>query len=116
MRIQHIVLTRFNVRFSFYINQHGRVHGPNHHRWSGAAPAYLDRRLVFFEKYCLPAMKKRQTVLFRWLAFFSNLTLDAFKERVRAYAHDIPSFEPIFVEDEKPIEGSEMQESFYRRK
>ena len=115
MRIQHFVLTRFNVRSAFFINQHGCVHGPNHHGWFGAAPAYLGRRLVFFEKYCHPAMK-RQAVPFRWLVFFSKLTPDAFKERVRAYAHDIPSFEPIFAEDEKPIGGSEMQEVFYWRK
>ena len=107
MRIQHFVLTRFNVRFAFFINQQG------HGEWPGADPAYLDCRLAFFEKYCLPAMK-RQTVPFRWLVFFSSLTPEAYKERVRAYVHDCPSFEPVFVEDERPIEGSDMQETFYR--
>ena len=48
MRIQHFVLTRFNVRFAFFINQQG------HGEWPGADPVYLDRRLAFFEKYCLP--------------------------------------------------------------
>ena len=107
MRIQHFVLTRFNVRFAFFINQQG------HGEWPGADPAYLDCRLAFFEKYCLPAMK-RQTVPFRWLVFFSSLTPETYKERVRAYVHDCPSFEPVFVKDEKPIEGSDMQETFYR--
>ena len=107
MRIQHFVLTRFNVRFAFFINQQG------HGEWPGADPVYLDRRLAFFEKYCLPAMK-RQTVPFRWLVFFSSLTPEAYKERVRAYVRECPSFEPVFVEDERPIEGPDMQETFYR--
>ena len=104
MRVQHFVLTRFNVRFAFFMERYG---------WSGADPAYLDQRFALFEKNCLPAMK-RQAVPFRWLVFFSKSTPDAYKERARGYVRECPSFEAVFVDDDLPIRGADMQETFYR--
>ena len=104
MRIQHFVFTRFNVRFAFFLERYG---------WSGGDSEYLERRFALFEKYCLPAMKM-QSVPFRWLVLFSSLTPDKFKDRARGYAGECPSFEAVFVDDATPIEGSAMQETFYR--
>ena len=95
MKIEHFVLTRFNLNIRTF-----RKYGD----WHGCDPAYLDRRFELFERYCLPAMK-RQLVPFRWLVFFSSQTPAGYRERLQALSAGFPALEPIFVNDETPLDG-----------
>ncbi|MBE6382566.1 MAG: hypothetical protein E7049_06095 [Lentisphaerae bacterium] len=93
MKIQHFVLTRFNLRLSWLMR--GR-------EWLGGTQEYLDERFRLFERYCLPSMSK-QDADFRWLVFFSSQTPETFKERVRLHQSSFPALEPIFVDDCEPL-------------
>ncbi len=93
MKIQHFVLTRFNLRLSWLMR--GR-------EWLGGKKEYLDERFRLFERYCLPSMRKQDSD-FRWLVFFSSQTPEPFKERARLYQSSFSALEPIFVDDNEPL-------------
>lgn len=95
MRLQHFVLTRFNVRYDSFVRRYD---------WTGADPEYLSRRFDLFERFCLPAMK-RQGVDFRWLVFLSEMTPKDFLDRARAYSRECPSLEVVVVPDSTPLDG-----------
>ena len=94
MKIQHFVLTRFNLRLKSF---------DKFCEWRGGDPGYLEKRFELFERYCLPSMKA-QTVDFKWLVFFSEMTPEPFKARARAYAGECNSYEAVFVGDSIPCD------------
>ena len=58
MKLQHFVLTRFNMRLKSF---------DKYCEWRGGDPAYLEKRFELFERYCLPSMKAQISTL----GFFS---------------------------------------------
>lgn len=104
MKIEHFVLTRFNLNILTF-----RKYGD----WHGCDPIYLDRRFELFERYCLPAMK-RQEVPFRWLVFFSSQTPAVYRERLQVLSAECPALEPVFVDDRTPLDGGSKFEAVMR--
>ena len=102
MKLQHFLLTRFNVR-------HKRFLGSA--LWKGGDPGYLERRFSLFEKYTLASVGKQWTP-FRWLVFYSSLTPEPFKTRAKAYAERCPQYEAVFVDDAVPLERPRSQEVY----
>ena len=98
MKVQHFVLTRFNLRIDSFI---ARFSGG---RWKGGDEDYLERRFDFFERFCLPSMSKQQ-VPFKWLVFFSEMTPERYKVRARAYADVCNGFEAVFAKDATPFDS-----------
>lgn len=70
MKIQHLILTRFNCRFAA--------------SWTRLAldPIWLEGRFHLFETYCLPSVLAQDCRNFKWIIFFDENTPDAFKARI----------------------------------
>jgi Putative rhamnosyl transferase len=73
---QHILLTRFNVRF---------VDDPNAPS-IGVDPTWLEDRFQLFERYCLPSILAQKSSNFIWLIFFDTATPEPFLSRAKALA------------------------------
>ena len=94
MKVQHFVLTRFNLRIRELMKTY---------EWHGGDPCYLEQRFKIFERYCLPSMRC-QSGDFKWLVFFSSLTPEPFRRRAENLASETPCMEAVFVEDAEPLE------------
>ena len=102
MKIQHFLLTRFNVRFKGFLKM-----AP----WKGGDREYLEKRFDLFERYTLASIR-RQNSDFKWLVFFSSLTPEPFRSRAMAYAEKCPQYEAVFVDDAVPLEPPSGREVF----
>jgi hypothetical protein len=92
-KLEHVVLTRFNVR---YTQNPTSISIGNDPRW-------LRHRFELFEKYCLPCLIQQRNQDFTWLIFFDNDTPPAFSARARELVNSRPRTHIIFC-DSLPIE------------
>lgn len=83
---EHVLLTRFNVRY---------VEDPNAPS-IGTDPDWLARRFELFERYCLPSVIAQSAQNFSWIIFFDAATPPEFAERARALSTRRARTYPIF--------------------
>ena len=74
-KIQHFVLTRFNLQSgeNFVVDKN------NKHTQSDD---WLLHRFNLFEKYCLPSLGAQTNKKFQWFLFFDKETLHIFRQRI----------------------------------
>ena len=93
VKIEHFILTRFNVTSQFTENvPQIDIHSEE----------YLEKRFSLFRKFCFPSVS-RQTGNFKWLVFFSKYTPDRFKEEIETLRRNYMFFCPMYIDD-KAIE------------
>ncbi len=80
--IRHLIITRFNVNLSWAFRDDGE---------------WIKRRIVLFEKYCLPSVKSQTVQDFKWLVFFDKNSPDYLVQAIEKY-REYENFIPIFVE------------------
>jgi hypothetical protein len=84
-RIQHFLLTRFNVRVNYDLAK------------TGVNPVWLSHRFKLFEQFCYPSVRAQTNLDFQWLVYFDSETPSAFKERIAQYA-EWKNFLPIYID------------------
>ena len=94
MKIQHFVLTRFNLRLKSF---------DKFCEWRGGDQVYLEKRFELFERYCLPSMNA-QKADFKWLVLFSEMTPEPYRDRARSYACTCCGYEAVFARDAEPYD------------
>jgi hypothetical protein len=89
MKIEHFVITRFNLRTNL---------------WSGDRfgntlldDNWMDQRIALFEKFCLPSMINQVNKSFHWLVYFDDSTSDKYRNLIEKYKKICPQFMPLFV-------------------
>jgi hypothetical protein len=83
---EHVLLTRFNVRY---------VEDPNAQS-IGTDPSWLTSRFELFERYCLPSVIAQSEQNFSWIVFFDAATPPEFAERAKALSALRARTYPIF--------------------
>jgi hypothetical protein len=86
-RIQHFLLTRFNVRVNYDLAR------------TGVDPIWLSHRFKLFERFCYPSVRSQTNLDFQWLVYFDSETPPIFKERIDRYA-EWENFLPIYLDTE----------------
>lgn len=81
--VDHVLLTRFNVPT------------PGYESLVRASDGWLEKRIVLFEKYCLPSVRNQGDRRFRWLVYFDPESPEWFIKRVRE-ANGDGIFTPMF--------------------
>ncbi len=78
MKIQHFILTRFNLRLS------GLSHNLESDKFGAKVDRdqWLEHRFELFERFCLPSMVAQKNQDFRWLLFFDEATAGPFRDRI----------------------------------
>jgi hypothetical protein len=79
-RFRHIILTRFNVR----------IEGGE-----PPSPEWLEHRLDFFERFCLPSVRAQTNTNFDWIVYCHPEMPESIRQRIsacRAWCH----FRPVF--------------------
>lgn len=82
MKLQHYLLTRFNVGVyqgaggaDWFDSFYGK-------RFTMPADAWMERRLDLFERYCLPSVAQQEEKDFIWLLYMDILTPRRFLDRL----------------------------------
>jgi hypothetical protein len=86
-KIQHFLLTRFNVKVNYNSAK------------TGIDPAWLSHRFDLFERFCYPSVHAQTSSDFQWLVYFDSETPQVFKEKIDRYA-EWENFIPIYLETE----------------
>jgi Putative rhamnosyl transferase len=86
-KIQHFLLTRFNVRVNYDSAR------------TGIDPTWLLHRFDLFERFCYPSVRAQTNLDFQWLVYFDSDTPPVFKERIEQYA-EWENFYSIYLETE----------------
>jgi Putative rhamnosyl transferase len=86
-KIQHFLLTRFNVRVNYDSVR------------TGIDSAWLSHRFDLFERFCYPSVRAQSNSNFQWLVYFDSETPMVFKERIDQFAK-WENFLPIYVDIE----------------
>ena len=76
MKVQHFVLTRFNVASE----RHARVTDKQNR--PVLTDEWMAKRFDLFEKYCLPSMMGQTSQEFIWLVYFDAATDAKYKQRI----------------------------------
>lgn len=79
----HLVLTRFNTAVGY---------APSARRLD---TSWLEMRLEFFERYCLPSMAAQRCRAFEWIIFCDAASPEWFRERMDSLA---PLARPMYIE------------------
>lgn len=78
----HLILTRFNLRWS----------------WVRPDAAWMERRLDIFARYCFPAVASQTNQQFFWLVYFDAETQPEYRELVRRrFVDALPAFQPRYI-------------------
>ena len=91
-KIQHFLLTRFNLRIWHKDKSGGAVRS---HAW-------LENRFELFEKFCLPSISNQTCKDYVWIVLFDSQTPDSFKKRIAEFQGRCPQLTPVFVD---PVDG-----------
>jgi hypothetical protein len=70
MRLNHAILTRFNLP------------GPGYEGFIRATPAWLEGRFELFERYCMPSVLAQTCRNFQWLIYFDPQSPDWAKRKI----------------------------------
>lgn len=84
MRIQHLVITRFNV----VINRDDN---------SLPSSEWLEQRMRLFEMYCLPSIKAQTCQNFKWLILMSESTPKDVRNRMEQFQKQVPMIQVIYI-------------------
>src|ERR1700761_2588097 len=76
----HLILTRFNTAVDFAPSKRGLDR------------AWLESRLLLFERYCLPSVAAQRSASFRWIVFCDAESPEWFKERMSSYGEALVPF------------------------
>ncbi|NCF35840.1 MAG: hypothetical protein GWP56_05545 [Gammaproteobacteria bacterium] len=93
-KIQHLVLTRFNLRLSSRSERWGVDKSGNpidHDQW-------LQHRFDLFERYCLPSMAAQKNPDFQWLLFFDSATAARDRERIEKARTICPQIKIFYID------------------
>ena len=83
-RLEHLILTRFNVRTNY---AQSRI---------GLDPDWLNHRFKLFENFCYPSVRGQSNQNFKWLIYFDSETPEEFKNKILEYS-TWPNFRPIYI-------------------
>lgn len=89
-KIQHFVITRFNLKIS----------GDFTRDKSGIATRsddWLDHRFDLFERYCLPSLVAQTNQDFTWLLLFDESTSEKHRQRVERAVRLCPQIKACFI-------------------
>ncbi len=89
-KIQHFVITRFNLRIpgGFTTDKNGK---------QTLSDEWLDHRFDLFERYCLPSLAAQTNKDFTWLLFFDESTPDAYRQRVEEARQVCPQIQACYI-------------------
>ena len=92
-KIQHFVLTRFNLR----LEQLSQDLGTDKTGRKIDRDEWLSHRFELFERYCLPSMAAQKNPDFEWLLFFDEATAEQFRARVEANRSLCPQIRAFYI-------------------
>ncbi len=95
-KIQHFLITRFNVLPKFDIIDGGS--------WD---IEWLNHRFNLFEKFCYPSVINQTNQNFKWIVFFHSKTPDIFKQKIQEYAK-WENFIPVYLENRYTMETNKL--------
>jgi hypothetical protein len=84
----HLLLTRFNVRFR---DRFKETRGIN------PDTEWLNKRFKLFEDFCYPSVYGQSNQNFKWLVFFDQDTPEFFKEKIKKYS-EWENFIPVYTD------------------
>lgn len=90
-KIQHIVITRFNLKISggFASDKSGS---------KTRSEEWLDHRFELFERYCLPSMAAQSNKDFIWLVCFDEATDEKYRQRMQQARELCPQIQDCYIE------------------
>ncbi len=91
MKLQHFILTRFNILLWQQDKEGGKVR----------TTKWLRHRCELFEHYCLPSVKGQTCQDFEWIVLIDSNTPEQFMARIAEYQKDCPQMIPVYVEPDK---------------
>lgn len=92
-KIQHFVLTRFNLR----LEQISQDLATDKTGSKIDRDEWLTHRFDLFERYCLPSMAAQNNGDFQWLLFFDEATPEPFRSRVEAARSECPQIRAFYI-------------------
>lgn len=95
MKIQHFLLTRFNLHLESFDKQYTDS-------WPGVDENYLDNRFALFQRFCLPSVTAQKSE-FIWLIFFSIQTPAKYREIIAGWKTSFNFIRPIYIDDTSPL-------------
>ena len=90
MKTYHFILTRFNL---YIWNRDKNGKEINREEW-------LERRMKLFETFCLPSVKRQQSMAFTWIILVDAETPERYRKRILAYREECPQIAVIPVRRE----------------
>ena len=93
MKVQHFILTRFNLRLGELSENLTRDKFGN----KIDRDQWLEHRFKLFERYCLPSMAAQKNQDFRWMLFFDEATPARFREHIERLQADCPQIQAFFI-------------------
>ena len=92
-KVQHFILTRFNLRLvelSTDLDSDKFGNKIDRDQW-------LLHRFELFERYCLPSMAAQANQDFRWFLFFDEATPSQFRERIELARDSCPQIQAFYI-------------------
>ena len=89
-KIQHFVLTRFNLQLSSRFDKDKSGRRTDQDDW-------LDHRFDLFERFCLPSIAAQRNREFAWLLFFDEHTPQRFRDRVERAKQLCPQIQVFYI-------------------
>jgi len=89
MKLQHLILSRFNVNLKQVLARRKR-NALTYERW-------MDQHIHFFECSLLPSMQGQINKNFRWVMFLGDDTPDKYREKIESYG----CFESVYIQNEE---------------
>lgn len=90
-KIQHFVITRFNLKIS-------QAYTKDKRGLSTQSTEWLDHRFDLFEHYCLPSLAAQTVKDFTWFIFFDAATPQIYRQRIESARKICPQIHPCFIE------------------
>lgn len=95
--MQHILLTRFNLKINPEANNEQNI---------GLTEEWLAHRFEIFYELCLPSVLNQSKKNFLWIIFFDTHTPEIFKEKARALPQLSAQIKVIFIDGFKELNAS----------
>lgn len=87
---QHFLITRFNLRNLEWVATKSKQ--------PTLTDDWLRDRFVLFDKFCFPCVKAQTNQAFIWLIYFDATTPTIWREKIAAYAREMPNLQPRFID------------------
>lgn len=89
-KIQHFVLTRFNLKIS-------TAFATDKNLMSTQSDEWLSHRFDLFERYCLPSFAAQTNKDFTWFLFFDESTPEIYRQRIHRAQEICPQIKACFI-------------------